>query len=142
MKNFSRITRIGTVVAGSAGLVGGLTAATIAPAHAATVCNVKVVSVTAWDLNDNDGKDEMKIKIGDSPYWGPWDMWDNWTRNASLGNLNKDFTGSVDVGIYEQDLTRQTIDVDPVNCTVLGNKTLALDGNGAIYRMVVNITER
>lgn len=142
MKHMTRTARTSALLAASTVLAGGVSAVAVAPAQAAHVCNVKVVSVIAWDLNDNDGKDEMKIRIGDSPYWGPWDMWDNWYRSASLGNLNKDFVGTVNVGVYEQDLARQTIDVDAVGCTTLGNVTLDLIGNGAIYEMVVNVTQR
>jgi hypothetical protein len=141
MTRMTRTARTCALLAASTVLAGGVSAAAVGPAQAATVCNVKVVSVRAWDLNDNDGKDEMKIKIGDSPYWGPWDMRDDQFRSTSLGNLNKDFVGTVNVGVYEQDITRQTIDVDSVGCGTLGNVTLDLIGNGAIYEMVVNVTQ-
>jgi hypothetical protein len=127
--------------AAAIGLVAGGVALTAAPAQATTVCNLEVVSLKSWDLNDNDGQDEIKIELGNDLY-GPWDMPDDWTRSASLGQLDEDFLGSVDVTLFVQDVTRQTIDSDPVSCSILGNRTLSLDGNGAIYRMVVNITER
>ena len=143
MRNRTRKTRAALLAATTTGLIGAGLAVTALPAHATTVCNVDVVSVTAWELNDNDGKDEMKIRLGNSgSYQGPWDMWDDWTRNNSLGNLDEDFTGSIDVGVFEQDVARQTIDVDNISCNTLGQRTLSLDGNGAIYRMVVNVTER
>ncbi len=44
------------------------------------------------------------------------------------------------MGLYEQDVARQTIDVDNISCSTLGERTLELDGNGAIYRMVVNVS--
>lgn len=142
MRNTTRTARTLALIVATTGLAGGAAAVTAGPANAADVCHVHVNSVTAWDLNDSDGKDEMKIKLGDSGYYGPWDMWDDWTRNASLGTVHKDFTGSVNVGIYEQDLTRQTIDVDSVSCSILGVRTLELDGNGAIYRMNVTVSIR
>lgn len=143
MRYVTRIARTAALFAAAIGLVGGGVVLTAAPAQASHVCNLEVVSLTSWDLNDNDGTDEIKIEL-DNDLYGPWDMPDNWTRNASLGQPDKDFLGSgtVDVTLYEQDLTRQTIDSDPVSCSILGNRTLSLDGNGAIYRMVVNITER
>ena len=139
MRYLSR--RAAGIVVSTLGIVAGAVAFTAAPAHATPVCNLEVVSLTSWELNDNDGEDEIKIGL-DSDIYGPWDMPDNWERNASLGQPDEDFVGSIDVTLYEQDLTRQTIDVDPVSCAILGNRTLSLDGNGAIYRMVVNITER
>ena len=145
MRNSTRTNgpRAALLAVATTGLVGAGLAVSVAPAHAVTVCNVDVVSVTAWELNDNDGKDEMKIRLGSSgSYQGPWDMWDDWMRNNSLGNLDEDFIGNIDVGLFEQDTTRQTIDVDNISCTTLGERTLSLDGNGAIYRMVVNVTER
>jgi hypothetical protein len=119
----------------------GVIALTAAPAHASTVCNLEVVSLTSWELDDNDGEDEIKIGL-DNDIYGPWDMPDDWTRNASLGQIDEDFIGTVDVTLYEQDALRQTIDSDPVGCGILGNRTLSLDSSQAIYRMVVNITER
>ena len=142
MRNRTRKTRAAILAAATTGLVGAGLAVTAVPAQAVDVCHVHVESVTAWDLNDNDGEDEMKIKLGDSGYYGPWDMWDDWMRNDSLGTVHKDFTGSIDVGLYEQDATRQTIDVDNIGCSILGERTLELDGNGAIYRMVVDVSVR
>lgn len=135
------LARTAALFASTIGLAGGAVALTAAPAQAAVVCNLEVVSITSWELNDNDGQDEIKIGL-DNDLYGPWDMPDDWTRNASLGQIDEDFVGTVDVTLYEQDVTRSTIDSDPVGCGTLGNRTLSLDGNGAIYRMVVNITER
>ena len=92
-------------------------AVSAAPAQAADVCHLHVNSLTSYDLNDGDGHDEIKIKLGDGAYLGPWSMPDDWTRNDSLGVVHKDFTGSVNVGLYEQDVARQTIDVDTVSCS-------------------------
>jgi len=141
MRYWTRIARTAALFAAATGLVGGGVALTAAPAQATTVCNLEVVSLTSWDLNDNDGQDEIKIEL-DNDLYGPWNMPDNWTRNASLGQIDKDFTTTVSVSLKEQDLARQTIDTDLVDCSILGNRTLSLDGNGAIYRMVVNIIER
>ena len=66
--------------------------------QAADVCHLHVNSVTSYDLNDGDGHDEIKIKLGDGAYLGPWSMPDDWTRNDSLGVVHKDFTGSVERG--------------------------------------------
>jgi len=140
MRYVTRAARAAALFASAIGLAVGGVALTAAPAQAVPVCNLEVVSLTAWELNDNDGKDEIKIGLGNDPVYGPWDMWDDWTRNDSLGQLDEDYVGTVNVTLYEQDLTRQTIDSDTVSCNILGNRTLELDGNGAIYRMVVKIT--
>jgi hypothetical protein len=126
----------GLVAAGTAGVAA-------APAHAATtVCNVHVNSLTSYDLSDNDGRDEIKIKLGDSPWAGPFDFPDNWVKTTSLGNLNKDFTKSVVVRLAEQDLTRHQIAQHTLKCTEdLGKQTLSFVGDGAIYDMVVNVTK-
>lgn len=135
------LTRAAALTAAALALAAGAVAVVAAPAQASHVCNLEVVSLTSWELNDNDGNDEIKIGLGDDVY-GPWDMPDNWERNASLGQPDEDFVGSIDVTLYEQDATRWTIDTDTVTCNILGNRTLSLDGRGAIYDMVVNITER
>ncbi|MFN8192722.1 MAG: hypothetical protein U0R80_00395 [Nocardioidaceae bacterium] len=133
------------LAAASTGLVAaGTTGVTAAPAQAAApVCNVDVVSLTSFDLSDNDGNDEIKIKLGDSSWAGPWDMPDDWTRNNSLGDLDKDFTKKVVIRLAEQDLTRHEIGRHTLKCTEdLGDKTLSFKGEGAIYHMDVTVTER
>ena len=142
MRHLTRTTRALALTVAATGLVGGAAAVTAVPAQASDVCHLHVNSITSYDLNDGDGHDEIKIKLGDGAYLGPWSMPDDWTRNAPLGVVHKDFTGSVDVGLYEQDVARQTIDVDSVSCSTLGDRTLRLDGNGAIYRMNVTVSER
>jgi hypothetical protein len=137
--------RRAAVAAASTGLVAvGTAGMTAAPAHAsATVCNVDVVSLTSYDLTDNDGTDEIKIKLGDSSWAGPWDMPDDWVRNQSLGDLDKDFTTSVVIRLAEQDLTRHEIARHTLKCTEdLGEQTLSFIGDGGIYDMEVNVTER
>jgi hypothetical protein len=132
------------LAAASMGLVAAGTAGVAAtPAHAAqTVCNVHVDSLTSYDLADNDGVDEIKIKLGDSPWAGPYDFKDNWTKNKSLGNLNKDFTKSVVVRLAEQDLTRHQIAQHTLKCTAdLGTQTKSFVGYGAIYDMVLTVTK-
>jgi hypothetical protein len=135
------LIRAAALLASTIGVAAGGVAFTSAPALASPVCNLDVVSITSWDLYSSNGDDSIKIEL-DNDMYGPWSMPDNWTRNASLGDVNKDYTNSVDVTLYHQGITRHLIDSDPVSCNILGNRTLELDGNDAIYRMVVNITER
>ncbi len=142
MRILSSIARATTLTVMATGLVGGLAALTAAPAQATTVCNVDIVSVKALDLNDNDGRDELKIKLGDSPYWGPFNFWDETYRSTSLGNLNKDFTSTVKLGLHEQDVARQTLDEYTIGCSILGQRELVLEGNGAIYEVVINTIVR
>lgn len=138
----TRPVRSAAVLLATTGLAGGAAAFTAAPAQAATVCNVDIVSVQAFDVNDRDGRDELKIKLGDSPYWGPFYFWDETYRSTSLGNLNKDFTSTVKLGLHEQDVTRQTLDEYTIGCSVLGRRELTLEGNGAIYEVVINTIVR
>jgi hypothetical protein len=140
MRNTTRRVVLAAASTGVAAVsAAGVTAA---PAHAAPVCNADVVSITSWDLSDNDGNDEIKVKLGDSPWAGPWDMPDNWTRNASLGNLDKDFTDELVIRLAEQDLTRHEIGRRTVECTEdVGQHLFTLVGDGATYDMVVNVTQ-
>ena len=142
MRHLTRTTRALALTLAATGLAGGAAAVSAAPAQAADVCHLHVNSLTSYDLNDSDGHDEIKIKLGDGAYLGPWNMPDDWTRNDSLGIVHKDFTGSVTWGCTSRTSTRQTIDVDNVTCTILGDRTLELDGNGAIYRMNVTVSLR
>jgi hypothetical protein len=141
MRNTTR--RVVLAAASTALAAAGTAGMTVTPAHAATpVCNVDVLSIHSYDLSDNDGNDEIKVKLGDGSWEGPWDMPDDWTRNNSLGNLDKDFTGSVVVRLAEQDLTRHEIDRRTVKCTEdVGQHTWTLKGEGATYGMTVNVTE-
>jgi hypothetical protein len=138
----NRRLRTAAVGLAATALAGGASAFAATPAHAATVCNVDIVSVKAWDLNDGDGRDEIKLKLGDSPYWGPYHFWDGTYRSTSLGNLNKDFTSTVKLGLHEQDVARQTLDEYTIGCTILGERELLMEGKGAIYTVVVNTTVR
>lgn len=124
------------------GLAAGSAVLVAAPASATTVCNVDIVSVKARDVNDKDGRDEIKLKLGDSPYWGPFHFWDETYRSTSLGNLNKDFTSTVKLGLHEQDVARQTLDEYTIGCTILGERPLVLEGKGAIYEVVINTIVR
>jgi hypothetical protein len=141
MRFMTRAVRTAALLASAVGFVAGGLALTAAPAQASTVCNLDVVSITSWDLYSNGDDDNIKIEL-DNEMFGPWSMPDDWTRNASLGQVDKDYVGTIDVSLYHQGVTRHLIDSDPVSCNILGNRTLELDGGGAIYRMVVNITER
>jgi hypothetical protein len=142
MQHLNRTARAAAVGLVSSGLLGGAAALTAAPAHATTVCNVDIVSVKARDVNDRDGRDELKLKLGDSPYWGPFHFWDETYRSTSLGSLNKDFTSTVKLGVHEQDLTRQTLDEYTIGCGILGQRTLVMEGKGAIYEVVINTIVR
>lgn len=143
MRHLTRTAaRATAAVLTTTGLAAGSAALLAAPAHATTVCNVDIVSVKARDVNDRDGRDELKIKLGDSPYWGPFHFWDETYRSTSLGNLNKDFTSTVKLGLHEQDVARQTLDEYTIGCSILGQRELVLEGNGAIYEVVINTIVR
>jgi hypothetical protein len=136
-------TRAALALAGASGvLVAGLSGpALAAPAAAAGVCNLKVLSLQANDLNEEtrDG-DETRIELGDSRF-GPYDFLDDQKRTASLGDVNEDFVGSIQVALVEDDL----IGDDPIgaaftqSCTP-GTFTKVRSGSGAIYTLVYTVT--
>jgi hypothetical protein len=139
MRNRIRRARIATMFLASLALAGGVTTAAGTPAQAAVMCNFEVVSLTSWDLQDGDGTDEIKFKISGDLY-GPWDFPDNWERNASLGNPNKDVMNFATFTLYEQDLVRQTIDSAVFDCAFPGSSSVLLSGNGAIYELGYRIS--
>ena len=140
MKNRSLKSRVAMVAASVIGLTGGVTAISAVPAHATTVCNFKVLSLTSRELQDGDGQDEIKFKLGDNMY-GPWNFPDNWTRNNSLGFPNEDYIGHVRFTLYEENWpTKVTIDSHRFGCTT-GDNTITLRGAGAIYDLEYRISK-
>jgi hypothetical protein len=139
MRNRTRSNRIITMLLASLTLAGGVTAVAGTSAQASVLCNFEVVSLTSWDLQDGDGTDEIKFKISGDLY-GPWDFPDNWVRNASLGNPNKDVLNFATFTLYEQDAVRQTIDSTVVDCAIPGSGSVLLAGNGAIYELGYRIS--
>ena len=138
MKSYSRKTRAAMLLAAT-GLVGGFTVTAAASAQASTVCNFEVRSLTSKELQDGNGEDEIRFKLGDDTY-GTWTFWDDWTRNDSLGYPDEDYIGTVAFTLYEMDgVFRQTIDSDTVGCSV-GDHVMDLTGNGAIYKLSYRIT--
>ena len=139
MKNYSLKSRAAAILAATMGLTGGLTAISSVPAHATTICNFKVLSLTSHELEDGSGKDEIKFKLGDDMY-GPFSFPDNWTRNNSLGFPNEDYIGHVKFTLYEEDWpTKTTIDSHRFGCTP-GDNTRDLVGAGAIYTLEYRIS--
>lgn len=97
-------------------------------------------ALTAWELQDGDGTDEIKFRVGDNTY-GAWTFWDNWTRNASLGYPDENYIGTITFTLYEMDgVLRQTIDSHTVGCSV-GDHTMDLVGKGAIYELDYRVTD-
>jgi hypothetical protein len=136
--------RRAALVAASTGLVAaGAAAVTATPAQAAApVCSVHVVSLYAYDLTDNDGTDEVKIKLGDSRWAGPWDMTDNKLRKKFPGLDDKDFSRSLVVRLAEQDATRHEIGRHTLKCTAdVGEQTLRFKDDKGLYDMKVEVTE-
>lgn len=141
MRNQSRKTRTALLLAGATALVGGATLLITAPAQAQanSLCNFEVRSLTAWELQDGDGDDEIKFRLGDDTY-GKFTFWDNWTRNNSLGFPDEDYHTTITFTLYEYDgVLRTTIDSDTVGC-VVGTHTMDLSGAGAIYELEYRVT--
>jgi hypothetical protein len=141
MLHNARKTRQALLLTAATGLVGGLTMLGTATAEAQTssLCNFEVRSLTAWELQDGNGDDEIGFRLGDDTY-GKWTFWDNWTRNNSLGYPDEDYSGTVTFSLYEYDgVLRTTIDSDTVACTV-GTHTMDLSGHGAIYELEYRVT--
>jgi len=127
-------------LAATTGLLGSFAAVASPPAQGASVCTFEVLSLTAWELQDSNGTDEIRFKLGDDVY-GTWTFWDNWQRNDSLGHPDESFLSTVSFTLYEMDgVVRQTIDTDPASCTV-GTHTMDLIGKGAIYELEYRITD-
>ncbi len=125
----------------TAGLSAPAQAAAGQAAAAAVVCNFDVNSLTVWDRQEeNSDGDEIKFTLAGS-WFGPWDYpVDNWERNASLNNPNKNFTGTLEMRLYEIDaVTRTEIDRFTTDCTV-GTRDQLLENNDTIYE--VNYTVR
>ena len=80
------------------------------PASAATTCQLDVHSLKALDLNDNDGTDEVLLRLG-----GDKTAVQTYVLNQKRFNLGtKAFQGTIDVDIVEKD-NGQTTTIGSVN---------------------------
>lgn len=138
-KPTTRRTRAAILLLSAALATSGLSVAVAAPATAARPCLIKVLSLTSWDLQDNDPQDEIKFDLGGDEY-GMFTFPDNWTRSASLGSPTKHFNGSVRFELWDKDsVVKDSIDTAWLSCTA-GTHTADLVGNGAIYELKYHIT--
>jgi hypothetical protein len=103
------------------------------PASAAPTCQLDVRSLKALDLNDNDGTDEVLLRLG-----GDKTPVQSYVLNQKRTNLGtKAFQGTIDVDIVEKD-NGQTTTIGSVNNIPCQNKPLTTkdrSGFGAIYRI-------
>jgi hypothetical protein len=130
------------LLTGTAGLLtaGLSTPALTASAKVSTFCTIEVTRLEAMDLKEENGKDEIKIRLGDT-WHGKYDFERvNQWRSESLNEPIENFSGSVTVTLYEVDLvTRTRIAGISVPCT-RGNYTADFEGNGAGYEMKYTVT--
>ena len=107
------------------------------PASAATTCQLDVHSLKALDLNDNDGTDEVLLRLG-----GANTAVQTYVLNQKRFNLGtKAFQGTIDVDIVEKD-NGQTTTIGSVNNIQCKNTPLTTkdrSGFGAIYRIAYSV---
>ena len=106
------------------------------PASAATTCQLDVHSLKALDLNDNDGTDEVLLRLG-----GDKTAVQTYVLNQKRFNLHKAFQGTIDVDIVEKD-NGQTTTIGSVNNIQCKNTPLTTkdrSGFGAIYRVAYSV---
>ena len=107
------------------------------PAAAAVTCQLDVHSLKALDLNDNDGTDEVLLRLG-----GDKTPRQTYVLNQKRLNLGtKVFQGTIDVDIVEKD-SGQTTTIGSVNNVECKNKPLTTkdrSGFGAIYRVAYSV---
>jgi hypothetical protein len=133
--------RAALLLAGATGLLGaGLSApALAATGSAATICNLEVLSLENFELEDNDGRDEIKVQLASTVH-GPWNFWDGTFRSTSLNSPDRNFSGTLTVSLQEQDVvSKRTIDSFVTTCA-LGDHTVALTDNDGVYEMKYRIT--
>jgi hypothetical protein len=126
-----------TALLAAGALVASGTAAVLSASSAQAVdtCRFKVHSITSWELQDNDSRDEIKFRLGDNEY-GVYSWPDDWTRHDSLNHPVEDFTTSVSFRIWDKDsVVVDDIDTDTVTGCDEGWHTMDLEGNGAIYEL-------
>ena len=107
------------------------------PASAAATCQLDVRSLKALNLNDNDGADEVRLRLG-----GDKTPVRTYVLNQKRFNLGTTaFQGTIDVDIVERD-NGQTTTIGSVNNIKCKNKPLTTkdrSGFGAIYRVAYSV---
>jgi len=107
------------------------------PAFAAATCQLDVRSLKALDLNDNDGTDEVLLRLA-----GTRTPVQTYVLNQKRLNLGvKVFQGSIDLDIVEKD-NGQTTTIGSVNNIQCQNRPLTTkdrSGFGAIYRVAYSV---
>ncbi len=121
-----------------AGLLSvGAAVGAASPASAAATCQLDVRSLKALDLNDNDGADEVLLRLaGDRT---PVQTYVVTQKRFNLGT--KVFQGSIDLDIVEKDNGQTTTigSVDNIQCQNRPLTTRDRSGFGAIYRVAYTV---
>jgi hypothetical protein len=121
----------------SVGLASGLMSTVAAASASATSshCKVEITKVKAWELQDGDGKDEIRFELGDDTY-GTFNFTQGQVRTETLGHPHEVTTSSsVPFDIWERDYPfTKDIDTASLSC-VDGGHNAELVGAGADYEV-------
>jgi hypothetical protein len=107
------------------------------PASAAATCQLDVHSLKALDLNDNDGTDEVLLRLGGDRT--PVQTYVLGQKRFNMGT--KVFQGTIDLDVVEKD-NGQTATIGSVNNIQCQNKPLTTkdrSGFGGIYRVAYSV---
>jgi hypothetical protein len=128
--------RITALLASVALATGVMSTVAVASALATgSHCKVKVTALKAWELQDGDGKDEIRFELGDNTY-GTFTFTQGQKRTETLG-YPYEVTSSSSVGfdIWERDYPfTKDIDTASLSC-VDGSHNVELVGAGADYQL-------
>ena len=121
----------------SVGLAAGLMSTVAAESASATTphCKVTVTKLKAWELQDGDGKDEIRFELGDNTY-GTFTFTQGQARTETLGQPHEvTSSSSVHFDIWERDYPfTKDIDTASLSCTD-GTHDVDLVGAGAEYTL-------
>lgn len=106
----------------------------VAPASAASLCQIEVTSIRNYENQDNDSQDEIRFDLGDDEH-GTFTFNEGQTRNISLGTPTETTTGSsVWFRMREKDsVVYTTLGTRWLTCNDGDHESAPLDDNGGGY---------
>ncbi len=135
--------RITALLAGVTIATGLMSTAAISSASATgSHCKVTATALKAWELQDGDGKDEIRFELGDNTY-GTFTFTQGQKRTETLGHPYEVTSGSsVSFDIWERDYPfTKDIDTATLSCTD-GSHHVELVGAGADYELWYTTTHQ
>ena len=129
------------LLAGAAGIASVLLPMSVAPASAASLCRVEILSIDNWELQDNDSQDEIRFELGDNEY-GTFTYTLGQPRNVSLGRPTETTSNSsVWFKIWDKDsVVKTTIGTRWLTCNDGDHESAPLDDNGGGYTLKYRTT--